>query len=361
MLWNRISICSRRIALVSLAVFFLIGSTSFTPVSEYIDVISDSNVKYQVSEMIDLSGAQIALWHTRSGYQDWWGTSSSLVDGSIVAPIRMFEWMGTTVSIVTMVDICIGCLDDYDLLLVPGGVQEDYIAALGTTGRDVVQNWVASGGCYVGICAGASIGTSGRIREGEELEAGFAFFQGNACIPVDHMRNDYEPVMKTLVTNIDCTGPDLSGEPSTHQVAYYNGAYFVPNAGYTDYHEITAYQENGEAAMVAFEYGTGCVFLSGVHPEIEEDSDRDGGTWDDVFDDEGSEWDMMKGVVLWMLTTATPAINATTDTTSTNTTIISTTPGTITDESPLQLEFLAVGIGAPVILIALLIVWKTKR
>jgi hypothetical protein len=54
--------------------------------------------------------------------------------------------------------------------------------------------------------------------------------------------------------------------------------------------------------MIAFEYEDGRVFLSGPHPEWDEDSDRDGDIgWDAVFDDFGSEWEMMLKVSLWLL------------------------------------------------------------
>ena len=52
--------------------------------------------------------------------------------------------------------------------------------------------------------------------------------------------------------------------------------------------------------MIALEYEEGRVFLSGPHPEWEEDSDRDGQAWPDGFDDDGSEWNMMLAVSLWL-------------------------------------------------------------
>ncbi len=52
---------------------------------------------------------------------------------------------------------------------------------------------------------------------------------------------------------------------------------------------ISTFDVYDEAAMVAFKYGTGKVFLTSVHPEFEEDSTRDGCTWENHFDDQGSE------------------------------------------------------------------------
>ena len=45
----------------------------------------------------------------------------------------------------------------------------------------------------------------------------------------------------------------------------------------------------------------GRVFLIGTHPEIEEDSDRDGVSTADELDERGSDWDLMKNATLWYL------------------------------------------------------------
>jgi len=52
--------------------------------------------------------------------------------------------------------------------------------------------------------------------------------------------------------------------------------------------------------MVAFEYGKGRVFLSGPHPEIEVDSDRDGSNKFNTLSDEGSEWPLLLAVMKWL-------------------------------------------------------------
>jgi len=53
--------------------------------------------------------------------------------------------------------------------------------------------------------------------------------------------------------------------------------------------------------MLAFDYGLGRVFLIGTHPEIEEDSERDGVDFADELDDQGSDWDLMRKATLWCL------------------------------------------------------------
>ncbi|MFW9789209.1 MAG: hypothetical protein ACFFE1_16170, partial [Candidatus Thorarchaeota archaeon] len=41
-------------------------------------------------------------------------------------------------------------------------------------------------------------------------------------------------------------------------------------------------------------------FLTGPHPEWEEDSFRDGSVWDNYLEDNGSEWELCKDVSLWL-------------------------------------------------------------
>jgi hypothetical protein len=64
---------------------------------------------------------------------------------------------------------------------------------------------------------------------------------------------------------------------------------------------LATYAVNGKPAVVAYSAGKGRVFLSGVHPEFEEGSDRDGVTWDDDLFDPESEWPLMRKAVKWVL------------------------------------------------------------
>jgi hypothetical protein len=106
---------------------------------------------------------------------------------------------------------------------------------------------------------------------------------------------------------------------------------------------LATYAANNESAMIAFEYEDGRVFLSGPHPEWEEDSDRDNVVgWDIAFDDFGSEWDMMIKVSLWLLE------NSGSETTS---------PTSTTPEEPFNLDSIVIfgGISLGVIIVALVL------
>ena len=52
--------------------------------------------------------------------------------------------------------------------------------------------------------------------------------------------------------------------------------------------------------MIAFEKANGTVFLSSIHPEFEENSNRDDTDLFDEFDDPDSEWELMFSIARLM-------------------------------------------------------------
>lgn len=54
-------------------------------------------------------------------------------------------------------DIKSGALEDFDVVIFPGGVSSQQGAALGKDGRSAVKKFVREGGGYIGICAGAGL------------------------------------------------------------------------------------------------------------------------------------------------------------------------------------------------------------
>jgi hypothetical protein len=59
-------------------------------------------------------------------------------------------------------DIRAGRLQGFDVVIFDAGFSSDQSAALGQDGRDAVRRFVAAGGGYVGICAGAYLALAGR-------------------------------------------------------------------------------------------------------------------------------------------------------------------------------------------------------
>ena len=65
------------------------------------------------------------------------------------------ESKGFTVTKVLAKEIRSGALDQYDVLICPGGSGSGEGKALGDEGRERVRTFVKGGGGYIGICAGA--------------------------------------------------------------------------------------------------------------------------------------------------------------------------------------------------------------
>ena len=175
------------------------------------------------------------------------------------------------------------------LVVFPGGDAFDYSTYLGTTGRNAVIDFVTRGGSFFGICGGSVFGTDSYL----------GLFDGYASGAV----NGSGTKLLQMIVNTNSTGPDLSVEPLTYELLYWNSGYFYSsNATYmSTVIPIVLYTQNNEPAMIACRYGNGTVFLSYPHPEYEEGSARDGEDDFDYYTDPDSEWILLLKVSLWLV------------------------------------------------------------
>lgn len=67
---------------------------------------------------------------------------------------------GFDVARVAAADIRDGALDEFDVLIMPGGLGSGQAKDLGVSGKERVREFVRTGGGYVGICAGAYLASS---------------------------------------------------------------------------------------------------------------------------------------------------------------------------------------------------------
>ena len=161
-----------------------------------------------------------------------------------------------------------GALAHFDVLIMPGGSASAEARSLGLDGRQTVRQFVAGGGGYVGICAGAYLGTST-----------YQWYLGlvNATV-VDGGRG------KDVVTmELTAEGRKLLGEKTApFEVRYANGPIVVPGKR-TDlpaYKELAVFrtelemmdrepnvQMNGSPAIVAATHQRGRAMCISPHPE----------------------------------------------------------------------------------------------
>jgi len=98
----------------------------------------------------------------------------------------------------------------------------------------------------------------------------------------------------------DRTHPIADSLPEQMKIVYYPSSPYLQPYDNANVTIIATYEITENPAMVAFDYGNGRVFLSGPHPEIEVDSDRDGSDAFQELSDEGSEWPLLLEVMKWL-------------------------------------------------------------
>ncbi|MFX0054997.1 MAG: BPL-N domain-containing protein [Candidatus Hermodarchaeota archaeon] len=252
---------------------------------------ADSSISFE-NQPTDLNGIKVAVYEGVTDEQ-----SSSL--SSRTALFWMFRWMNATVDVVTAADIRNDILNDYDIIAIPGGWAWAYFQDLTNSGVVRIRSFVENGGAFFGVCAGAYFACDNIRWEGENIGYSLDLYPNLGIGPIEEIAAWPGHNMTRINLNKAVTGPDLSGEPDSHIVMYYGGPYF--ETGGTDGVTVLAtYDVNDEPAIIAYEYGQGRIVLSGPHVEWEEDADRDGVAWENVYDDAGSEWDMMLQIGLWL-------------------------------------------------------------
>ncbi len=170
-------------------------------------------------------------------------------------------------------EVAAGALDDYDVAILPGGSATGQSGALGEEGRAKLKEFVAEGGGYIGICAGAYLGAAEPTRYGLALAA-------VRCVDTKHWKRgegavDLSPVGEGFA---ELTGIAREG----HRMLYANGplleAMDVPGLPAvetllrfeSDIHgkDAPAGVMPGKIAALKTTYEKGRVVLFSTHPEL---------------------------------------------------------------------------------------------
>jgi glutamine amidotransferase-like uncharacterized protein len=266
------------------------------------------------AEDTSLSNVDIAYYNGEGA----WGTDEIVLS-------NMTKWLGCSFTTVRGQDIQGGCLDNYDVLMWPGGHYPAYWDEVGPDGKAEIQEFVSEGGGYLGICAGAYYAADYMVWmdddafpppdykvEGDELN--LDLFPGVAWGPIFEIADRPEPGWAmTEINLVNQTHPITESLPNPMTMIYIGGPYLEPydNASVTILGE---YDVTGTAAIVACEYGEGRMFLIGPHGEIEEGSDRDG--WEfppdtPEPDDVESDWPLYRNAVKWLCKIDIPSSSTT--------------------------------------------------
>lgn len=222
------------------------------------------------------------------------------VDECVQATKNMFQWMGHTVLLVNADWINNKGLDNFSILCIPGGDMYQYSQDISSKGKENIKNFIRNGKGYIGICGGAYFTGEKVFWQGQQIPMiPLGIFPGTTKGPIDEIA-PYPNCVMCQVNIVDHTHTITQSEPDSAWIAYCYGPMLLPNQD-ADIEILGEYQIGNQAAMVAFEYGLGRVFIIGTHPEFEEDSDRDGLPPSDELDDQGSDWELLKKATLWCL------------------------------------------------------------
>jgi glutamine amidotransferase PdxT len=176
-------------------------------------------------------------------------------DGAVLArDIEVaLDKLGTPYRQADEQDIRGGGLGDCSLLIIPGGYTARYVHALGEEGFEHIREFVAAGGGYIGICAGAYIAARnvevpgrppglGIIEIRNERRAG----RGMRTIAIAKPEHS---MVKGYVGEVD--------------IWYKNGPMIKVGEGV----ETLAVYGEGSAAIVCATYSQGRVVIFSPHPE----------------------------------------------------------------------------------------------
>lgn len=218
---------------------------------------------------------------------------------SIKAATRMFLWMGAEPQRIMPQEIIAGKLKSFDILYMTGGWAVPYIRDLKNGGTAKIREFVQQGGAYIGTCAGAFFAADYIYWEGKRYEYPLDLFPGSARGPIAELAP--WPGFKLCRINLSQTPHAITkGEPNSMMSLYYGAPWFDVPPGFKA--DVLAYYDiNKQPAMLAYEFGQGRVFLTGVHTEFEEGSDRDNVLWDNDMNDPESEWPLMLNAVRWLV------------------------------------------------------------
>lgn len=159
----------------------------------------------------------------------------------------------------------------FDLLIMPGGRDKPYHAALQGKGNAKIRSFVERGGTYIGICAGAYYGCKMvDFDRGEPLEVceerELAFFSGSAIGPAYGKGTfDYGSQKGARAAKLQT---DLG---AFH--AYFNGGCYF-SGDFSQVRILARYLdlEGQPPAILECPIGKGKAILSGVHLETSSDS-----------------------------------------------------------------------------------------
>lgn len=249
---------------------------------------------FSIISVSALNGADLAIY-----------TGSGTWEHSIIAFKKFLEWKNLTWEEITAWDINHNDLRPfYKGIFIPGGWAYNYKKSIHDIGNQNIRDFVNSGGAYIGMSAGAYYACDNVRWEGKDYPYYLNLFHGDCIGPIDEIAPWPNYIMTKMTMN-QVHEANIY-EPATEDILYYGEPYFVPYQG-QEMQTLASWNvpSNPTAdkapGIIGFNYGQGRVLLVGPHPEIEEDSNRDGTNFADELNDNGSDWPFLWTALDWLL------------------------------------------------------------
>lgn len=148
------------------------------------------------------------------------------------------------------------------LLIIPGGRDLAYCSKLNGLKNQKIKQFIAEGGAYLGICAGAYYASSAIHFSGEGYQINgqreLSLFSGRAIGSIPELTNG-------IYFNDNTTSKAIAVLNNQSSYYYHGGCYF---SDIKHGMECINYQEINKPAIVYGHYYNGKYLLSGVHFEI---------------------------------------------------------------------------------------------
>ncbi len=232
-------------------------------------------------------------------------TGSGTWEHSITSFEKFLEWKNLSYEEISAWNLNHESLiGKYNAIFFPGGWAYNYKKSIHDSGNQNIRDFIYSGGAYIGMSAGAYYACDNVRWDGQDYPYYLNLFHGDCIGPIEEIASWPNYIMTTI--SINPSHEANIYEPSTEDVLYYGEPYFIP---YQTQEMQTLASWNipsnpsldKTSGIISFNYGSGRVLLVGPHPEIEEDSDRDGNSFGEELNDEGSDWPFLWTAIDWLM------------------------------------------------------------
>lgn len=180
-----------------------------------------------------------------------WGGPGACKDGCIDSAVYVTKLAGFDPMIVTPENFDASLFEKAKIWVQPGGKSAAASNAMGAANREIIRQFIANGGGYVGFCAGAFLTT---VKVGETRVSGLGIIPGRTRV---FRRAKGYPSVEKMIT------------PDGIKHHYWEGGpWFQLSSEQLEKMTVKSrYHTTNSINAVETTYGKGRISVSGTHPE----------------------------------------------------------------------------------------------